>query len=383
MQNVIPREIGQQDIEQLDIPNMSFTLARETEFVSVDNRTYLNQKKREKLFLIPSDTKMVLEKMSDRAKTGNEIIKELKESLGDAEEEQIKKMVVPFLRSMLLSGILTSDDWVSMDNSVPQKNWKDRLKNPILEFKLIRSLDDRLGNIKLPLPSFSARTWKTMIVFYVIITCLFIFFSIRSNSALFFSLRSHHYFYILPLFLLHLVGHELAHAIMCKHVGGRVKDAGIALLYYFIPVAYVKTADTFRLQHDSRAAIAFVGPIYDLTMASISAVVVFSTFGTSASNIFLQLMVLQFTLFIFNCNPLLPSDLYRTVEGLSNQINFRSRCFEYLRCLVFRKEVPDYLRKLKRKEKVFYLVYASVSVCYIAFLFVIFFYFFFYSKLFN
>ncbi len=57
------------------------------------------------------------------------------------------------------------------------------------------------------------------------------------------------------IMILHLALHEIAHAIVTKAYGITIREAGIALLYYFIPVAYVDRTDTYRLKSKKAESI--------------------------------------------------------------------------------------------------------------------------------
>jgi putative peptide zinc metalloprotease protein len=70
----------------------------------------------------------------------------------------------------------------------------------------------------------------------------------------------------------HTVAHELAHALTASYFGVKVREFGVGLLYYMIPVAYTDRTDSYRLTSvHSRAAIALAGPAFDLCAAGLSA----------------------------------------------------------------------------------------------------------------
>jgi putative peptide zinc metalloprotease protein len=336
------------------------------EISDIDNNIYLYNKQTEKLFRIPAHAKLILSKIRESNVTFDELFRELEESF-DLKNPDVTNQLTAFLNQMLNVGVIfTHTNKHEEEQSTTGTMWKDKIDGRILKFNLISTLDEDLQGFKLKLPAWSKKTWTITISIYTLSLCLFIYIFMLDNPGLFYGSRN--YFLIIPWLIVHLTGHELLHALMCKHVGGKVKEAGVGLLYYFIPVAYVKTAETFKLSSGKRAAIAVVGPVYDITMALITLVITVLSEGTFFHYIAFHIMVFQFSLFIFNCNPLLPTDLFRTIESLSGQINVRGRSLKFLKGMVFKKTLPLYLRNISVKMKLFYFTYSILSVLYLSLL---------------
>jgi putative peptide zinc metalloprotease protein len=136
--------------------------------------------------------------------------------------------------------------------------------------------------------------------------------------------------FIIGGLLLHAIIHELSHALVGSYYGVKIREFGIALLYYFLPVAYTDRTDAYRLRDfNSRAAIAMAGPMFDLYGAGISAAASCLTSGTAAVN-FRLLMWMQVITFISNLNPLMPGDGYHVLEAWFGALNFRRRAFSLL-----------------------------------------------------
>ena len=71
--------------------------------------------------------------------------------------------------------------------------------------------------------------------------------------------------FIIGGLLIHTIFHELSHALVGSYYGVKTREIGVALLYYFLPVAYTDRTDAYRLRSfHSRAAIALAGPMLDL-----------------------------------------------------------------------------------------------------------------------
>lgn len=171
---------------------------------------------------------------------------------------------------------------------------------------------------------------------------------------------------------IHTVLHELAHALAASYFGVKVREFGIGLLYYFIPVAYTDRTDSYRLTNvTSRAAIALAGPAFDLAAAGVSAVAAALTADSWSSDVQLLsahlrlLMWLQLTIFLANLNPLLPTDGYQAIEAWWGGLNFQRRAFSLLfRRLTFRS-LPPNLQGLRPGEQRTHLMYAALSLAYV------------------
>lgn len=169
----------------------------------------------------------------------------------------------------------------------------------------------------------------------------------------------------LGLLLLHTAGHEMAHALVSSYYGIKVREFGVALLYYFIPVAYTDRTDAYRLREfRARAYIAFAGPAFDLFATAASAVIASTTSGRIA-NVFQTLMWVQLAGFLSNLNPLLPGDAYHIAEAWCGALNFRGRAFTlFWRRLTWRG-LPPHLQRLTAREQWFHFGYAALSSLYV------------------
>ncbi len=174
---------------------------------------------------------------------------------------------------------------------------------------------------------------------------------------------------VLGVIVLHLIGHELCHAVTGSYFGVKVRELGVALLYYFIPVGYADHTDNYHLNKSSqRAYIALAGPAFDLTAAALSGLIACVSTGWVAAT-FHALFLLQMTTFAYDLNPLMPSDGYHAIEAGFGELNFRRRSFTLLFKLLLRQRLEDYLATLSQKQRVLRVCYALFSLIYIALLF--------------
>jgi len=169
--------------------------------------------------------------------------------------------------------------------------------------------------------------------------------------------------------LVQLVFHEMAHALVCQIHGAPVRAAGVGLLFYFVPVAYVDRTDAYRLRRRSqRAAIALAGPANDLLFAGVAAGMVLFASGSVAETGKLLLVFELFAL-LTNLNPLLPTDGYHALEATSGELNFRSRALSYFVHRVTRQPLPSSLDTLGRGRATSYMAFAALCGVYLLLLF--------------
>jgi putative peptide zinc metalloprotease protein len=174
----------------------------------------------------------------------------------------------------------------------------------------------------------------------------------------------------LSILLVQIVFHEGAHALVCQVLGVPPREAGVALWYYVLPIAYVDRTDAYRVRsRGGRVAISLAGIAQDLLWAFAAAVVAAQSSGLT-HDVALTLLLLQMTLVFGNCNPLLPTDGQQALEAAIGELNLRGRAMAYLSHRVLRAPMPAYLTDLSRARRLGYLAYGLLCLLYLAFLFV-------------
>ncbi|MEV4916671.1 hypothetical protein AB0K47_07645 [Streptomyces tirandamycinicus] len=164
--------------------------------------------------------------------------------------------------------------------------------------------------------------------------------------------------------LLQTALHELAHGLACRYYGVPVREIGVGLLFYLVPVAYVDRTDAHRLPgRGSRVVIALAGVAQDvLWLGGWSALSLYADgqFGQLS----LLMVWLQIGLLLANLNPLLPTDGYHALESAMGTLNLRSRAFTALRCRVLRQPPPSWLAVRSRSRQLRYQVFGVVCLAY-------------------
>ncbi|MGP3911354.1 hypothetical protein [Nonomuraea sp. 10N515B] len=159
--------------------------------------------------------------------------------------------------------------------------------------------------------------------------------------------------------------HESAHALVAQVLKVPVRGLGVALLFYFLPLAYVDRTDAYRLRgRGGRIVLALAGLMSDGWLTGVSAVVALTADG------FVQhtaafLLVFQLIGMVINLNPLLPSDGYAAIETATGLVDPRGRAFTLLGALIVPKPLPNYLANLALKARLAYLAYGLVCAAYV------------------
>lgn len=160
--------------------------------------------------------------------------------------------------------------------------------------------------------------------------------------------------------------HETCHAAAMAYNGVRAKAAGVGLLFWVLPVAFVDRTNSYRHQgRPGRVLISLVGPLCDAFFAGVWSVAVMMTDGTMSA-FFSALLLLQVFSVLANLNLLFPSDGYHALEAALGSINMRGRALTYVLRTITRLPQPSYLTALSGRTKLGYVAYVAVSSLYTA-----------------
>ncbi len=171
---------------------------------------------------------------------------------------------------------------------------------------------------------------------------------------------------VVVAFLLHLTIHEFCHTLVGSYYNVKIREIGVALLYYVLPVAYTDRTDSYRLRNPAqRMRISLAGPAFDISAAAISALFTLLTGGWVGAT-FHVLLALQTMTCISNLNPLMPSDGYHALEAFLGGVNFRRRAFVLFLHRITLRRLPAHLRDLSRDQQIIYFVYGVIMVVYVS-----------------
>ena len=168
--------------------------------------------------------------------------------------------------------------------------------------------------------------------------------------------------------LLIVLAHETAHALVAQCLHVPVRGLGVALLFYFMPVAYVDRTDAYRVRARSgRVVLAMAGVLSDGWFCGlVGLVAVHSTGMVQHTAVFV--LGMHLFLLIVNLNPLMPSDGYTALEAAAGLTNVRGRAFALLRHAARRQALPAHLAHLGAGARRGHMAYALASIAYVCFL---------------
>ncbi len=118
--------------------------------------------------------------------------------------------------------------------------------------------------------------------------------------------------------------HELAHAVTCRHFGGRVQDMGF-LLMYFVPCFYCNVSDTYLFKEKrKRLWVIFAGGFFELFIWAL-AVLAWRLAAPEAflSRVFFIVVAVGAVKTLFNFNPLIKLDGYYLLADYLGIANLR------------------------------------------------------------
>lgn len=165
--------------------------------------------------------------------------------------------------------------------------------------------------------------------------------------------------------LLAVLVHECAHALVAQVLKVPVRALGFAMLFFFMPVAYVDRTDAYRVRsRGGRLALALAGIVSDGIICGATALVASNASGT-VQQVALVLLAYQLLGLLFNVNPLLPTDGYVALEISLGLVDLRGRSFALVGALLRRRELPPYLARLGRAARTGYVVYAAFASAYV------------------
>ena len=131
--------------------------------------------------------------------------------------------------------------------------------------------------------------------------------------------------WMLGLWLVLKVIHELAHGIACKRYGGDVPEAGVLFLL-FTPMAYVNVTSMWRFSNRwHRIVVAAAGMYVELMVSFVALIIWNRSTGTVADIAFQTALMASVTTILFNANPLMRFDGYFILSDMLNIPNLYTK----------------------------------------------------------
>ena len=173
---------------------------------------------------------------------------------------------------------------------------------------------------------------------------------------------------VIAALVLHVLLHECSHILACSFADVKIREAGIAILYWFIPVFYIDRTDSYRLRRKANlVAIPLAGPLFDACASGITAIAAWCSSGEWQS-ILRAISLVQGLVFLVNLNPLLPTDGFHALEAFIGRTNTRHRAYRFLLWRLGLRSLPRYLEKIGKGEQRIYTIYGLSTMVYVAIL---------------
>jgi putative peptide zinc metalloprotease protein len=144
----------------------------------------------------------------------------------------------------------------------------------------------------------------------------------------------------------HVVLHELAHALTTKHFGRGVHRMGVGW-YFATPVAFVDTSDMWLEGKRRRMAVAAAGPYVNLVLSG-AAGCALPFAGAGARADLLLFATTGYVLALVNANPLYELDGYHVLTDLLGVANLRTNALAFVGAAVSRRPRAAVDRRLAR-----------------------------------
>jgi putative peptide zinc metalloprotease protein len=134
--------------------------------------------------------------------------------------------------------------------------------------------------------------------------------------------------------------HESAHALAVRHYGRALRSGGL-MLYFGIPAFFVDTSDIWRSPRRERMLVSAAGPMSDLFVGGLAALLVLLRPGdTLLNSVAYKLAFTCFIATLFNANPLLELDGYYILVDWLRLPDLRRRALEFVRGPLWHKLAP-------------------------------------------
>jgi hypothetical protein len=175
-----------------------------------------------------------------------------------------------------------------------------------------------------------------------------------------------------------LVVHELAHGLALTNFGGNPGELGTGL-YYFYPMFYCDTSESWRLSRGRRVLVSIAGPLSTLFIGSIAGLAAYFNILPSASYLLVMTYFFSYYMALLNMAPMFETDGYYALMDILNIPNLRSEAFGYIKTLftkgprAARQKYSEYSGR-QRFAMVMYGIVSiawSVLVIYLSYLFFI------------
>ncbi|UCG35918.1 MAG: hypothetical protein JSV64_04595 [Candidatus Bathyarchaeota archaeon] len=188
------------------------------------------------------------------------------------------------------------------------------------------------------------------------------FFSLEESSFLAFMI------YMLLIFPLLGLAHELAHAVICFHYGGKPNEIGIAV-YLFTFFFYAETSDIWLFDKKKSILVFLAGPLATLFIGNVSFLIYISLQTSAWSQLFLMVAFASYLSVLSGLNPLIEADGCYILQALVVFPNIHSHLWSYASSWLKRsfglsseKEFEDFTSTYSKAERKTLRIYTPLAL---------------------
>jgi putative peptide zinc metalloprotease protein len=168
--------------------------------------------------------------------------------------------------------------------------------------------------------------------------------------------------FLLPAYFVLIVLHEIGHGVGVKAVGRTVASVGVGW-YWFGPIAFVDTSDSWAASRRQRVLVSAAGLATNLVLASIASAIAYTAPFPLVAVAAWQFALTAYIGVVENLNPLLEYDGYYILVDLLDRPNLRRQSLQWL---------GSHVRRLLREPRLvrghgIEFAYGVGAFCYIAF----------------
>jgi putative peptide zinc metalloprotease protein len=160
--------------------------------------------------------------------------------------------------------------------------------------------------------------------------------------------------------------HESAHALAVKHFQRTIHSGG-AMLYFGAPAFFIDTSDIWRSPRNARILVSAAGPMADLLVGGLAALLVWFMPDGPLSVVAYKLAFTCYIATLFNLNPLLELDGYHILTDLLRLPDLRAKSLAFVRGPLWQKlrDAPAWqtVTALPRAERI-YTIYGILTLLY-------------------
>jgi hypothetical protein len=160
-----------------------------------------------------------------------------------------------------------------------------------------------------------------------------------------------------------LVVHELAHGLAMTHFGANPGELGTGL-YYFYPMFYCDTSESWRLSRGKRVLVSMVGPLSTLFIGSVAGLLAHFNVIPNATYLFQMAFFFSYYLALLNMAPMFETDGYFALMDVLNIPNLRSEAFGYIKTLLTKgpRQANSNYDEYSRRQRFAMIMYGMASI---------------------